>query len=158
MSKKIWFNGITADMKKEDIEPVMKILDEFGISEIMELKKNKDLLARVKVIIGYSQEELLSILKKDYDLEITDCMNYDVYIGLTDEQEQSIPEWAVKGLPSSGWYFTLHKTRDGDNFSSWARDFLLQEVRLELWSRYLKEKSKTLREKEEEYLVPGLYV
>ena len=64
------------------------------------------------------------------------CNNGDVWIDISEDVEKLTPEWITKGqLPYSGWYLTFNG--DDNEFMPWARNMLLQEVRINGWIRYM---------------------
>jgi hypothetical protein len=109
--------------------------------EIGILRRNKDLIDEVHGIAKMSTGELITELKNSYNLDI-DVLTPGKLIGESywignERLEDAIPKWF--STAHNGW----HKFDENNDFSDWAKNFLLQEIRINLWIRLL-EKRKNL--------------
>jgi hypothetical protein len=111
------------------------LLEALSLKELRILCKHEDLVDRVSEITKMSDQELLEVVKEDYQLEPANCATGDVWLGV-ENLEDRIPEDFV--TRHSGWYLSL---KDGE-FNVWAKHFLMQEVRINIWIRYLEHKKK----------------
>lgn len=111
------------------------LLDGLSLRELAVLRKHEDLVDRVKEITKMNEAALISTLQEDYDLEVQNLHSGDVWVG-TNLIEDNIPDWFES--THCGWYLDL---REGE-FHKWARELLMQEVRVNIWMRYLEHKKK----------------
>lgn len=142
-----------------DIVIFQEMVESLSIKELRILNKNPALINRIKWIsLQKNKEELVKIIL-DYGLETINCQNGDVWIGNKTELDKFSPSWADDSLPYNGYYFNFDK-----EFAPWARNFLLQDVRCNIWNKYLEKKlndrssksQKNLTNNAEEYF--GLYL
>ncbi len=108
------------------------LLNGLSTKEILILRQHPDLIDAVQNIIKMTSVQLLAELKEEYDLEADQHPTQDMYIS-TEKLEVCIPDWFL--TDHSGWFVS-----SGDNFQEWARSFLMQEVRMNIWLRYLEHK------------------
>ena len=154
MNKKIWINYMLKSNEPGlDSKMFSGLLDTLGVKELRILKKNEDLIDRVMEICKFTKMGLLKTIRNDYKFEIQNCQNGDVWLEAGDSVEELTPSWIRKGqLPYAGWYLTFNG--DNDTFSPWARSMLLQEVRVNLWVRYMEHKIKVASIKPEKIKNP----
>jgi hypothetical protein len=140
MNKKVWINYMLGHNKPGlDSKMFSGLLDTLGVKELRILKKHDDLIERVVEICKFTKMGLLKTIRNDYKFEIQNCQNGDVWIEGGESVEKLTPSWISKGqLPYAGWYLTFNG--ENDSFSPWARRILLQEVRINLWLRYMEHK------------------
>jgi hypothetical protein len=110
------------------------------LREIGVLRRNKELVEEVQDIAKMTTAELIIELANNYDLEIERLVPGQVigesyWIGI-EQLEDAIPEWF--STTHDGW----HKFDKDEDFSNWAKDFLLQEVRINMWIRLLEQRKK----------------
>lgn len=111
------------------------LLKQLSLQELVALNQHGDLKDRIKKITQLTDTAAMSILRTDYDLLTENCHTGEVWIS-TDELDDALPKWCETS--HCGWYLTVS---DGE-FLEWARDFFLQEVRINIWMRRL-EKAKS---------------
>jgi hypothetical protein len=140
MYKKVWINYMLARNKTGlDSKIFNELLDPLTAKELKILKKNGDLVTRVTEICKLTKMGMFKHIKNDYGFEITNCQNGDVWIDASDTTDTLVPEWIKEGqLTHSGWYLTF--AGDENEFMPWARNLLLQEVRVNMWLRYMEHK------------------
>jgi hypothetical protein len=110
------------------------LLDGLSSEELVFLQKNSDLIKRVRAIAEMSVIEILREFREEYDLDVEQQGDGDFWVS-TEKLEDAIPDW----FPSDhvGWF-----KKPGD-FQEWAQKFLMQDVRINIWVRYLEHKKKT---------------
>lgn len=140
MHKKVWINYLFGhDKTGLDYKIFNTLLDSLGVKELKILKRHDDLIERVSEICKLTKMGLLKTIRNDYKFDIQNCQNGDLWIEAGESIDKLTPDWIKKGqLPYSGWYLTFNG--DDNNFSSWARNLLLQEVRFNVWMRYMEYK------------------
>jgi hypothetical protein len=126
--------AIVNNMSDGDSE-YQRLLDTLPTKELRILQKNPDLIAEVRRLTKLTLTQAESVLEKEYDLTIDQWQTQDLVIG-TDLLDVAIPKWFTTS--HCGWFKSAH----GGVFLGWAREFLLQEVRINLWIRYLEHKAK----------------
>ncbi len=104
------------------------LLNGLSTREIRILRGHPDLVDTVQGIIKMTSVQLLAELK-EYKLEVDQYPTQDMWISL-ENLEECIPDWFSTN--HYGWF-----VGSGDNFQEWARNFLMQEVRINIWVRYL---------------------
>lgn len=116
-----------------------ELLDVLSAKELKILKKNEDLITRVTEICKLSKMSMFKHIKTDYGFKIDNCQNGDVWIDASEVTDPFVPEWIKpKQLVHSGWYLSFSGVEN--EFMPWARNLLLQEVRVNMWLRYLEHK------------------
>lgn len=113
------------------------LLNLLSTKEILILRKHDELMDKVHEISKMGVQTVLEKLQTEYALDIDHHVNGDVWIG-TEQLEDGIPDWFESS--HCGWFKSLDK-----EFMVWARTFLMQEVRINIWIQYLeheKEKAK----------------
>ncbi len=105
------------------------LLNGLSAKEIKILRKHPDLIDTVRDITKMTSVQLLAELKEEYKLEVDQYPSQDMFIS-TERLEECIPDWFSTN--HSGWFIS-----GGDDFQEWARSFLMQEVRINIWIRYL---------------------
>lgn len=109
-----------------------ELLDGLSTKEIMTLKKHKDLIERIHDIVQMNEALVLQELREKYRLDLDLYQNGDVWIG-TEQLEDTIPDWFETS--HCGWFMN----RGEGEFMEWARRFLMQEIRINIWIRYLED-------------------
>ncbi len=112
------------------------LLDGLSTRELQVLRDHDDIVDQALEISKMSGGQLLEIIKEDYNLNPEKCHTGDVWIG-TDQLEDRIPEWFKS--QHCGWYMSFCEGQ----FDTWARNFLMQEVRINIWMRHLEELRKS---------------
>lgn len=125
------------------------LLDGLSVKELAILRKHDDLLNRTLVISKMTEAMLLETVKEDYDLNAEEWQTGDVWIS-TEQIEDQIPDWFKS--QHCGWYLSFEQ----GEFDVWARTFLMQEVRINIWMRYLEHKKKS--PPKHEHVYPGQYL
>lgn len=116
-----------------------ELLEKLGDKELAILSKNQDLLERVKEISKMSYLHLNHVIGTQYGLKVDNWSGGDFLLS-TAELDQKAPSWW--GSTHIGWTFD---TGNPPQFCSWARDFLMQEVRINIWMRYIEYKRAALK-------------
>ncbi len=125
------------------------LLDGLSLRELVVLREHDDLMERASEIAKMSETTLLETIERDYDLEPQTWQTGEVWVG-TEQIEDRIPSWFKS--QHCGWYLSFS---DGE-FDVWARNFLMQEVRINIWIRYLEDQKKNPPKREHVY--PGQYL
>ena len=112
-----------------------RLLSGFSHKEINILQRHSDLIVRLREISKIDETAAKLELREEYDLEIDEYLSEDCTI-TTEKLEDAIPKWFSSN--HCGWFMNDF---DG-NFLEWARNFLAQEVRMNIWLRYLEHKKK----------------
>lgn len=150
-TKKVWINYMLAHNRTGlNSEIFNQLLDPLPVKELKILKKNDDLIEEVVAICKMTNTQLIKRLRDEYGFEISDCQNGDLWIDATDVNEPLTPEWVKKQtLPYEGWYLTTEDSSEQvlEPFAPWARQLLLQEVRINGFMRYFKHKLAVASEK-----------
>lgn len=110
---------------------VQRLLHHLNAKELQILQKNLDLVDRVSEVSKLDAKDLREILVIDYDLEV-EAHTGSIWISCTDIAKR-VPE----NLANShvGWWF------EGEpEFVAWARDFLMQDIRINIMLRYIEHK------------------
>lgn len=110
------------------------MLQAFTDKEIDILAKHSDLTDEIYKIAIASAADLEDILRENYDLEPVLWDGGDVLIGLSSELEKKVPPWMKSN--HAGWVVGA----ENGEFRAWAQHFFLQEVKINLWARYLTHK------------------
>ena len=116
------------NMSQRDSE-YEKLLSTLSTKELGILQKHDDLIEKVKGITKMTQIQLLQELEDEYDLEVDQYNIENMWLS-TEKLEDAIPDWF--STSHCGWFKDV---RDGE-FTDWAREFLMQEVRINIWIRY----------------------
>jgi hypothetical protein len=146
LTKKVWINFMLARNRTGlDSEVLNSLLDRLSLQELKILKKNDDLMDRVTEICKMTSSQLMGCLRDEYGFEINDCQNGDLWIDAGDANEPFVSDWVKEiKLPHDGWYVTTDPKTEGiDQFVPWARNLLMQEVRVNAALRYFKHKLST---------------
>lgn len=115
-----------------------RLTSSLSTKELKILRKHPDLIERVSAISKMNVRELEAELKEEFSLEVEPSSNGDCWIS-TDALDPYVPEWAKTG--HCGWYMGFDDTSLlGADFEDWAQNFLLQEVRMNIWLRYMEHK------------------
>ena len=143
-------NAMPAGMTGEGLKPLLDILSN---KELKVLRLYEDLREQVAKISRMNAGELIKVVEDRFGLEVSHThVDSDLWIGFEDDLEALQPKW-IK-YSHFGWYLTVE---DGE-FATWARDMLMQEVRVNIWMRYLRHKRKSKKERDDEDFLPGMYL
>ena len=147
MHRNVWINYMLAHNRTGlDSKIFSSLLDSLGIKDLKILKKNDDLVERVVEICKMSKMKLLMEIRDKYNFDVQNCSNGDIWIDGDDAVEGLTPDWIKKGqLPYSGWYLKFNG--EDNEFEPWARNMLFQEVRINMWLRYMEHKLDSVSEK-----------
>lgn len=110
------------------------LLQKLSSKELEILLHHDDLLDRIKEIAKMPKEELDQALRTNYKLKVDSWWAGDVLICASEEASKPPSWWQDLHI---GWVFDANDT---DELCAWARDFLLQEVKINLWMRYIEHK------------------
>lgn len=116
-----------------------ELLEKLNNDELKILVKYPDLLERVKTIAKMSDFCLDHLIRTNYGFRIDSWAAGDYLLSVS-ELGQRAPDWCQS--EHVGW--TFH-TGDVPQFCKWARDFLMQEVRINVWMRYIEYKKAALK-------------
>jgi hypothetical protein len=116
------------NMSKGDSE-YEKLLSCLSTKELRILHKHDDLISKVRGITKMTKVQLLQELEDEYELEVDKYTIDDMWLSC-EKLEDAIPDWF--STSHCGWSAS---EKDGE-FVAWAREFLMQEVRINLWIRY----------------------
>ena len=125
--------SVASSMSKGDSQ-YQKLLDGLSSKELEILQKNPDLITRVLEVTKMTEVQVLAELREEYDLEVDSFQTGEYWIG-TEKVEDAIPDWFKSS--HCGWF--LNDT-DAGGLVEWAKSFLMQAVRANLWMRYLEHK------------------
>jgi hypothetical protein len=155
MHKKIWINHMLIHNKSGlDSKVFNELLDSLGVKELKILKRYDDLVARVVGICKMTKIDLLKTIRDDYRFDAQNCNNGDIWVDASDTAEDLTPEWITEGqLPHCGWYLTFNG--EDNEFVPWARNILLQEVRINGWVRYMEHKLDAVAGKRNPFEIPA---
>jgi len=109
------------------------LLNGLAAEEIIILRKHPDLRDSVREITKMTTVQLQAELQGEYNLEIDQYSSQDVWIS-TEKLDDAIPDWFE--TCHCGWWVPSQ----GEGFMQWARDFLMQEVRINIWIRDMEDK------------------
>lgn len=112
------------------------LLKDLPFLELNILRENEDLIDRTRKISKMNENELLDRIREDHHLIAENYNTGDIFIAV-DKVLENMPEW-VDLSSHLGWFLRLN---DGE-FAVWARKFLMQEVRINLWIRLMEQKKK----------------
>ena len=115
-----------------------KLLDAMSTKELVILWRHDDLIVRVRKIFNMTLVEASAELKDEYGLEIDAFECGDTYVS-TEKLEGAVPDW-YRPFHVSGWILNL----ENGKFLDWAKNLLLQDVRINLWVRYMEHKKNSL--------------
>ena len=121
---------------------LQKLLRDLTKSELKTLQNNPDLVDKVVDISKREENALIEILEEEFDLDIEDCATTGKWIGI-DQIEKSKPNWGPDH--HIGWAAGGH-----EEFLEFARNFMLQEVRINLCVRYITEVKESAKKKDQE--------
>ena len=124
--------ALVYSMSQGDSE-YQRLLNGLSVKEIQILKRHPDLIAKVHEITKFTQVQISAELREEYDLEVDEYLTRDQWIG-TEKLEECLPDWFTS--VHCGWYISSHD----NEFEEWGRNFLMQEVRMNIWLRYLEHK------------------
>ncbi len=155
MGKAMWVNWLMSKFSPVDRNKIRCFFETLSMREIRIIMKHEDLVDRVKEIFKYTKAEMLDELRKSRGLEI-ECHEENVWIE-TEELDKITPEWinytyGTSSIPGEskhvkltwpGFYMTFEEEKAGEpsEFTLWARETLLLEVRERLWARYIEYKA-----------------
>lgn len=149
MGRRTWINYMLESSRQNSTRTGIfnELLEPLPLKELKILRKNPDLLERVWAICTYTKHGLREHIRDCHAFGIVEGAAGDVWV------ESKIPDALIPGwistdledgkvkLPFAGWYLTF--SRKDNAFEPWARSLLLQEVRTNLWMRYMEHKLET---------------
>lgn len=124
--------AVIFNMSQQDSQ-YQKLLEGLSTKELEILRRYPELIDKLRGISKLTSTQALAELKEEYGLEVDGHMNGDVWIS-TEKLEEAIPDWFHSD--HCGWFKTL---QDGE-FLDWAKQLLMQEVRINIWIKYLEHK------------------
>jgi hypothetical protein len=110
-----------------------KLLEGLSVKELDVLRRYPDLIDRVRDIAKLTEVQAIASLKEDFNLEVDGHLNGDVWIA-TEKLEEAIPEWFHSD--HCGWFKTV---KDGE-LLDFAKNIMMQEVRINICLKYLEHK------------------
>ena len=125
-------DAIAFNMSKGD-SGMQDLLKTLTSKELKILRNYEDLGDRVLAISKMDSQELIDELRDVHDLDIEFHGAFDIWIS-TEHVEDALPEWFSS--EHYGWF----RSQKEDEFLKWAKNFLLQEVRINIWIRYMEYK------------------
>lgn len=117
------------------------LLDGLSTKELRILRKHEDLCDRISEITKLTDKALLETLKGDHKLVVENYHDGGIWVG-TDPLLGNFPAWHKS--THCGWYLTAK----GGEYEDWARNFLMQEVRINIWIRYMEHKKGSNRQED----------
>ena len=129
----LWGHKALAFNMSAGSSDVETLLQGFSKKELVVLAKHPDFMTRIREIAQMHIGDVMTELRTSFGLDIEMFSEGGVCIsseGLAD----AIPEWF--STYHCGWY----KDTAGGEFLTWARQFIAQEVRINVWIEYLKHK------------------
>lgn len=127
------------------------ILECLSLKELTILRDQPDLIKRIKTLTGMTSSDFLKVITEDYGITSDDTCVGDIWLGLS-KLEDKIPSWFTTN--HCGWYLSV---QDGE-FQEWAREFLLQEIIINIWIRYIEDKNKKKDIPKVTYPLTGMYL
>lgn len=110
---------------------IQRLLHHLNAKELQILQKNLDLVDRVSEVSKLDAKDLSEILTIDYDLEV-EAYTGSIWVSCTDIAKR-VPENLANA--HTGWWFG-----EEPEFIAWARDFLMQDIRINIMLRYIEHK------------------
>lgn len=117
-------------MSKSNSE-VRKILDALPTKELEILEHHPDLQDRIHEIVNMPVDDLTDALTKNFDLIVSQYGTGEVMIDI-EKLEDAVPDWLE--TRHIGWYILISE------LIGFCRDFLMGEVRTNIYIRYLEYK------------------
>lgn len=115
------------------------LLEKLSNKELQILVVHVDLLDRVKTIAKMSELHLDHVIRTEYGFRV-DSWGAGDYLLSVSKLEENAPSWW--NSQHVGWTF---QQNDVAQFCKWAREFLLEEVRINIWMRYIEHKKAALK-------------
>jgi len=113
---------------------LLTMLQALPVNELVVLQKNEDLLERCVEIADMDVRELAPLLRDEYSIELAEFGNGEMWAD-TGGLDDAVPEWMEGRTRHCGWYIETAKLLE------FGQEFLMQEVRVNIYSRYLEHKS-----------------
>ncbi len=107
------------------------MLDALPSNELEILGHHSDLQDRIHEIVSMSVDKLTDTLTKDFDLIVSQYGTGEVWIDV-EKLEDAVPDWL--DTRHFGWYIFTSELIE------FCRDFLMSEVRTNIYIRYLEHK------------------
>jgi len=126
--------AVIFNMSGRDIQ-YEKLLAGLSVQELSILRKYPELQDDAKEIAHLTLDKALWELSEEYDLEIDEYNSQDMFISV-EKLEDAVPDWFETS--HCGWY----KGKDKDELLNWAKELLMQEVRINIWIKYCEYKVK----------------
>jgi len=145
LNKKVLVDEMVAahgpTVRTAEVSVFQALLNKLADREVRMLRSETDLIERVRQIANYDTSGLLKVLKNDFSLGIEhvaiDCSGTEVFIDI-EKLIDIIPDWVDN--EHCGWAFNLGRIQ----FPVWARQFLMQEVQINLWIRFFENRKRVL--------------
>ncbi len=126
-------------LKQQGPKPgiMQHLLKDLSSLELDILRGYDDLMERTLEISRMSEKDLLDKIRESHYLLTEHTYGTgDVYVD-ADTVVESMPKW-IDMSGHFGWFLRLVN----GEFSAWARRFLMQEVRINLWIRHMEQAKK----------------
>jgi len=154
-NKDLYLNRLAAiknmSAKYNQNSTLQELLEKLSNKELRLIQKNSDLVDRIYEISKMDMNTASIILEEDFCLSLDDYEGNSCWVGI-EEIEKHLPKWIR--YTHVGWAL-----EEIEEFMSFARDFFLQEVRINLWMRYYEHKKTSKpNQKELGYSGFGLYL
>ncbi len=125
-------------------DPFQKLLKPLGVRELNVLKKDPELIQRIKDVVKLDADDIREYMLASWGLRVESCQDDDWWADIEDIRDK-LPEWTRAVVEGS--YIP------GENFLDWGRSLLMEEVRVNINIRRIEElkvKLKEERAKEQE--------
>ncbi len=117
-----------------------RLIDCLTLEELKVLKLDEDLIQRVKGVLNLDAEGLREHMVGNWGLLVEECQNNDWWFDVEGIRERC-PKWARATI--EGHYV------DGGDFVKWAQQWLMQEIRVNINIKRIKELRAATKEKKE---------
>ncbi|KKL98057.1 hypothetical protein LCGC14_1828240 [marine sediment metagenome] len=117
-----------------------KLIDCLSVEELKILKQDEDLIQQVENVLELDAEGLREHMVKTWGLLVEECQDNDWWFDI-EEVRKRCPKWSRAVI--EGHYV------EGGNFVTWARQWLMQEIRVNINIKYIKELRDAVKEKKE---------
>lgn len=114
---------------------LQRLLEPLSTKELAILQKHRDLIERAQQIDKMTLNQLVRELENEFGMEVDPLRNGSYFISV-DKPLDFLPE-RMDGPEGGGW-----DVANPGGFIKWAEDFLMREVRINIWIRYIEYKKK----------------
>lgn len=118
-----------------------ELLEKLSHKELRILAKYEDLLERVKNIAKMSDMHLDHLMSTEYGFKVDSWSGGDYLLSVSELDNRAPGWWKSQHV---GWAFELGNKKQ---FCDWAKGFLIQEVRINIWMRYIEYRKSVLKSK-----------